>query len=125
MKRSALTGALTLAVSGLLITAVGTPASATDDARPEPPRASKSEARHDAQKSLEQHPKAVRADDHDTFESTAVKVDKDGTRHVHFDRLHRGLPVLGGDVIVHSTPDGALRETSLSLKKPLCPPTRR
>ncbi|WP_412543597.1 M4 family metallopeptidase [Longispora sp. K20-0274] len=35
--------------------------------------------------------------------------DADGTRHVRYDRTYAGLPVLGGDLVVHSAADGAVR----------------
>ncbi|MFJ6723706.1 M4 family metallopeptidase [Streptomyces sp. NPDC091281] len=38
-----------------------------------------------------------------------VIVDRDGTRHVRYDRTYRGLPVLGGDFVVHLGEDGAYR----------------
>ncbi|MFC0599036.1 M4 family metallopeptidase [Streptomyces palmae] len=120
MKRTVLAGSLSLAVSGLLIAAgVGTPASAADTGRPHTPKASKTQAVKDARESIAAHPQAVRASSHDTFTSAAVQVDKDGTRHVHMRREYRGLPVLGGDVIVHSAPSGAFRESTLGLKKSL------
>lgn len=37
--------------------------------------------------------------------------DPDGSRHVHYDRTYAGLPVLGGDLIVHYAPDGTVRGT--------------
>ena len=119
MRRTHLTGALVLAVSGMLITGAVTPAGAADDPRPKPEKASKAEARQDAHASLGKQPKAALAGTHDAFKARSTKVDKDGTRHVHFDRTYKDLPVLGGDVIVHSAPDGALRETTLSLEKPI------
>ncbi|WP_086731428.1 M4 family metallopeptidase [Streptomyces carpinensis] len=45
-------------------------------------------------------------------ESTAVRdviVDKDGTQHVRYDRTYHRLPVLGGDFVVHLTPNGGYR----------------
>ncbi|MCW2873013.1 M4 family metallopeptidase [Actinacidiphila oryziradicis] len=36
-----------------------------------------------------------------------VVVDKDGTRHLRYDRTYAGLPVLGGDLVVHETKTGA------------------
>ncbi|MGP3982077.1 M4 family metallopeptidase [Streptomyces sp. KR80] len=123
MKRSVLVGSLSLAVSGLLISGAGSPATAADGPRPTPPKATKSEALRDAKESVAAHPRAVRASAHDTFSPESVQLDKDGTRHVHFDRSYRGLPVLGGDVILHSAPDGNFRETSLTLKAPLSLPT--
>ncbi|MFF7351350.1 MULTISPECIES: M4 family metallopeptidase [Streptomyces] len=47
-------------------------------------------------------------------ENTSVRdviVDKDGTQHVRYDRTYHGLPVLGGDFVVHLAPDGAYRST--------------
>ncbi|MES4887665.1 M4 family metallopeptidase [Streptomyces sp. NPDC096012] len=38
-----------------------------------------------------------------------VIVDRDGTQHVRYDRTYRGLPVLGGDFVVHLAPDGGYR----------------
>ena len=40
--------------------------------------------------------------DADRFVARDVIVDADGTEHVRFDRTYRGLPVLGGDLVVHS-----------------------
>lgn len=42
-------------------------------------------------------------------------VDRDGDEHVRFDRTYAGLPVLGGDLVVHSSRDGALRGVSQTL----------
>lgn len=38
----------------------------------------------------------------DRFVARDVIVDADGTEHVRFDRTYAGLPVIGGDVVVHS-----------------------
>ncbi|MEU5362558.1 M4 family metallopeptidase [Streptomyces sp. NPDC005925] len=35
-----------------------------------------------------------------------VIVDRDGSQHVRYDRTYRGLPVLGGDFVVHLARDG-------------------
>nr|WP_253804154.1 M4 family metallopeptidase [Kitasatospora paracochleata] len=39
-----------------------------------------------------------------------VVVDADGSQHVRFDRTYRGLPVIGGDLVVHLAPGGAFRD---------------
>lgn len=119
MKRSVAVGALSLAVSGLLIAGAGTPASAAKGPRSVSPKASKAQALQDATAEVTANPGAVRAGNHDTFVSHDVTVDADGTRHVHLDRRYQGLPVLGGDVIVHSAPNGELRSTSLTIEAPL------
>ena len=41
-----------------------------------------------------------------------VVVDADGTSHVRFDRSYQGLPVVGGDFVVHQTKAGEVRSTS-------------
>ncbi|MGW3039167.1 M4 family metallopeptidase [Kitasatospora sp. NPDC001159] len=35
-------------------------------------------------------------------------VDADGTRHLRYERTYAGLPVLGGDLVVHQRPDGSV-----------------
>lgn len=57
---------------------------------------------------------ALQADSDDAFEATDVIVDADGTEHVRMQRSYRGLPVIGGDVVVHSN-NGRFREASLTL----------
>ncbi|MDI1462947.1 M4 family metallopeptidase [Catellatospora sp. KI3] len=37
-----------------------------------------------------------------------VVVDSDGSRHLRFDRTYAGLPVVGGDLVVHLAPGGGL-----------------
>ena len=39
--------------------------------------------------------------------SRSVATDKDGTTHVRFDRTFKGLPVVGGDLVVHTDKAGA------------------
>ncbi|EFL31955.1 neutral zinc metalloprotease [Streptomyces viridochromogenes DSM 40736] len=48
-----------------------------------------------------------------------VVIDEDGTRHVRYDRTYRGLPVLGGDFVLHLNPDGTYRSTSRATKSEL------
>lgn len=51
----------------------------------------------------------------DTFVARDAVVDADGTEHVRFQRSFGGLPVIGGDFVVHSR-DGKLRDVSQTLK---------
>lgn len=51
---------------------------------------------------------------HDQFIARDVIVDADGTEHVRFDRTYAGLPVIGGDVVVHSR-NGHFKGVSLTL----------
>ncbi|MGX1490074.1 M4 family metallopeptidase [Streptomyces tendae] len=48
-----------------------------------------------------------------------VVVDADGTQHVRYDRTYRGLPVLGGDFVVHLAKDGTYRGASRATRKAL------
>ena len=46
-------------------------------------------------------------------------VDRDGTEHVRLDRQYRGLRVIGGDVVVHSTVMGVLLDISRGNDRPI------
>lgn len=56
--------------------------------------------------------KVLQRADYDGFVAKDTIVDADGTEHVRFDRTYRGLPVIGGDVVVHSR-NGKLRQARL------------
>ncbi|KOG39435.1 M4 family metallopeptidase [Streptomyces decoyicus] len=43
--------------------------------------------------------------------------DADGTTHTRYDRTYAGLPVLGGDLIVHTAKGGAIKSTTKSTDK--------
>lgn len=62
---------------------------------------------------LQTHGAAARASANDQFIATDVIVDRDGTEHVRFDRTYKGLPVIGGDLVVHSRA-GRLQSASLT-----------
>lgn len=38
-----------------------------------------------------------------------VVIDANGTQHVRFERTYQGLPVVGGDFVVHQKADGSLK----------------
>ncbi|MUV12927.1 M4 family metallopeptidase [Noviluteimonas gilva] len=63
---------------------------------------------------------AARLSPLDRFVARDVIVDADGTEHVRFDRTHAGLPVIGGDLVVHSR-GGVLRSMSIRQAAPLSP----
>ncbi|MGW7523785.1 M4 family metallopeptidase [Streptomyces sp. NPDC054783] len=55
-------------------------------------------------------------------EDTSVRdviVDKDGTQHVRYDRTYHGLPVLGGDFVVHLAPNGTYRSANRATRSPI------
>lgn len=49
----------------------------------------------------------------------AQQRDDSGGVHLRFERTHQGLPVLGGDTVVHLSPDGRLVGVRTMLAKPL------
>ena len=57
----------------------------------------------------------IRGAQGDVFAARDAIVDADGTEHVRFQRSYRGLPVIGGDFVMHSR-NGQLRNVSQSLK---------
>ncbi|MFC5571011.1 M4 family metallopeptidase [Lysobacter yangpyeongensis] len=61
---------------------------------------------------LREHRAAARVSMRDGFIARDVLVDVDGSEHVRFDRTYAGLPVIGGDVVVHSR-HGRYRDASL------------
>jgi Zn-dependent metalloprotease len=63
---------------------------------------------------LDSHRADVRGADGDAFVVRNTIVDSDGTEHVRFDRTYLGLPVIGGDVVVHSK-NGQFKAASLTL----------
>ncbi|MFI6768489.1 M4 family metallopeptidase [Streptomyces sp. NPDC050355] len=53
------------------------------------------------------HTTATGVGKQDTLKASDTMVDPDGRQHVRFVRTHRGLPVLGGDLVVHLTATSA------------------
>ncbi len=66
---------------------------------------------------------AVRATSQDRFLARDVIVDAYGSEHVRFDRTYAGLPVIGGDFVVHSR-GGKFKSASLTQHEPLKLATR-
>jgi Zn-dependent metalloprotease len=67
---------------------------------------------------LRGHAGTARVSVQDRFVARGVIVDADGTEHVRFERTYRGLPVIGGDLVVHSR-NGRLKSMSVSQRKAL------
>jgi Zn-dependent metalloprotease len=64
------------------------------------------------------HGASARASVNDRYASRGVLVDADGTEHVRLERTYNGLPVIGGDLVVHSR-NGSYRSTSVTQGAPL------
>lgn len=65
----------------------------------------------------------VRRANADAFIARDVIVDANGTEHVRFDRTYNGLPVIGGDMVVHSR-NGKLSGISQTLSSAARPALR-
>src|SRR3954465_15898459 len=65
------------------------------------------------------HAKAVHAGAQQSFTVTGALVDPDGTSHVRMTRTYRGLPVLGGDLVVHQASGGTWKGRSQTLSHDL------
>ena len=59
--------------------------------------------------------RAVQRADADGFVAASTTADANGTEHVRFARTYRGLPVIGGDFVVHSR-NGVLQGVSQTLR---------
>jgi len=57
---------------------------------------------------------SVNAAAEDGFTASDAIVDGNGDQHVRFDRSHRGLPVIGGDFVLHMDSHGAFKGASLT-----------
>ncbi|GAA4123045.1 M4 family metallopeptidase [Nocardioides fonticola] len=73
----------------------------------------------DAARLLRAHPVAGRVGAGTAFRAATALRDTDGAEHVRLTRTYRGLPVLGGDVVVHETPAGDLAGVSQTLERTL------
>jgi Zn-dependent metalloprotease len=116
MNRSALFAAATAVAT---TTALGlTSATVTATAAPKaPPVPTPAAAVASAKAAVTSHLDVLRATAADAFVVKDVIVDKDGSSHVRMDRTVGGLPVLGGDVVVHQAGNGAFKGASLTLTK--------
>ncbi|MFG1908420.1 M4 family metallopeptidase [Kribbella sp. NPDC048928] len=115
MNRSALFAAATAVAT---TTALGlTSASTATGAPTASPVPTPAAAVAKAKAAVSSHLTALRASTADAFVVKDVIVDKDGSSHVRMDRTIGGLPVLGGDVVVHQAKNGAFKGATLTLSR--------
>ncbi|WP_354637593.1 M4 family metallopeptidase [Kitasatospora camelliae] len=62
---------------------------------------------------------ALQLDARETLKPRSVLKDADGTVHTRYDRTFSGLPVLGGDLVVHTAPDGAIKGVDKATEAPV------
>ena len=67
---------------------------------------------------IRQNPAPTRLSASDAFKARGVTVDRHGVEHVRLDRTYKGLPVIGGDLVVHSRA-GVFKSASLTQAKPI------
>lgn len=51
---------------------------------------------------LSSHPDSIAASAHDKYQLVRTTSSPDGTKHLRYQRTYRGLPVVGGDFVVHT-----------------------
>lgn len=91
--------AVTTAATGLAGTAVADPSTG----KPSVVTATAASVVEAARTAAFAHATATGAVEGDELRAQEVMVDPEGARHVRFVRSHRGMPVLGGDLVVHLT----------------------
>ena len=115
MKKSALLAAATAVATATALGLTGaTTATGAPTADPGPTPAA---AVARAKAAITENLGKLKATSADTFAVRDVIVDADGTSHVRMDRSIGGLPVLGGDVVVHTTDEGVWRGASMTLDR--------
>lgn len=72
-----------------------------------------------AQAVLDTQRATVAATSDDEFHVVRTIVDPDGATHVRYSRTYQGLPVYGGDIVVHNRADGTYDGSSVGLAAPL------
>jgi len=127
-KRTTLAIATAVAAGALLATGVSTGASAQPAAaKPAPLAAAPQLLSNSARVALVQEKQAAATETAQqiglgTKEKLVVKdvvKDVDGTLHTRYERTYAGLPVLGGDLVVHTAPSGRTEGVTKALKATL------
>jgi len=108
---------LGLAAAGAMAAAAAIAPLTTSSAAVHPERADS--VRAAAVQALQSHAVAARAGAGTGFVARSVRVDRDGSTHVRVDRTYFGLPVLGGDLVVHQGAAGGWAGASQTLRAPL------
>jgi Zn-dependent metalloprotease len=89
--------------------AAGHSAFTKDDFTTNPSASTRKKAIADARKALSAHKSTAHVRSGNAFTERSVVVAKDGSADVRFDRTFHGLPVYGGDLVVHLKPGGSYR----------------
>ncbi len=127
MSRRRIAATASLAVAAALLSAPATAGAAPAQPKPtkqsaftpsdftaNPSPATRKQAIADARTALSAHKSAAHAKSGDAFVARDVVVAKNGATDVRFDRTFRGLPVYGGDLIVHLKPGGSYKALNIA-----------
>ncbi|PBC70872.1 griselysin [Streptomyces sp. TLI_235] len=101
--RSTAVATAAVVVAGALVSAAAPSAGAAGRPVPAPQAVAAAEA------AMASHAAQLGVGERQSSSVRDVVTDADGSRHVRFDRSYAGLPVLGGDLVVHLGPDGSYR----------------
>ncbi|MCX5055338.1 MULTISPECIES: M4 family metallopeptidase [unclassified Streptomyces] len=93
--------AVTTAATGLAGTAFAGPATGTGHTTSATAGASATSVVSAARAAAFAHASATGVSHGDELQAGDVMIDPEGARHVRFTRVHEGMPVLGGDLVVH------------------------
>ncbi|MEU8231424.1 M4 family metallopeptidase [Actinoplanes sp. NPDC048967] len=78
------------------------------------PAVTRARAVRDARTAIRRNGTAIRSAPGEQYRVVDTTVDAAGTRHVRFQRTHRGLAVLGGDFVVHSAATGRFTDATVA-----------
>ncbi|MGW3041409.1 M4 family metallopeptidase [Kitasatospora sp. NPDC001159] len=67
--------------------------------------------------------KALGLGDQEKLVAKDAVLDKDGTRHLRYERTYAGLPVIGGDLVVHQKADGAVKSVNKAVSTQITLPS--
>ena len=101
-------GVAALALAPLAVTGPSQASGPDKSFSPQERRAAMADARSDKEKTKQ----ALRLGDREGLVVKDVVVDSDGVEHVRYDRTYRGLPVIGGDLVVHEAGSGRIISVS-------------
>jgi Zn-dependent metalloprotease len=108
----------TAAAAALATLVLGLPSGASSAPSPAA-KPSGDRAAEKAIAALKEHPLVARATPGQAFKAFATIREANGSTHVRVDRTYQGLPVIGGDLVVHHGPDGLWDGVSQTLTKPV------
>jgi Zn-dependent metalloprotease len=63
---------------------------------------------------IDDHRGAVKGSGADDYRAVGTIAGPDGSRHIRYERTYHGLPVLGGDFVVHQTANGSVDDVSVA-----------